>query len=850
MKNAKTWRKFLSCFLALSLLVSFFSFQISGSLTASAAAGDNLIENGDFSDGSTNWATHTGSGTAQIKAGVGENGSTGFQSNANDCYISYNKAIALKANTDYEVFIFHKTGGLNNTFRVDGVTPAADMTLVSSGVYSAGGGVNVTTGGVLQIYDNPAGGWATSKLVFNTGAQPRTLSANSLTLRLPANSAGSNVIDSVVLREFVPLPKGTNLLKNPDFSEGVTPWRLRSGTDALGAAIPSGHIVDEGVNGSKAMRLHNDLGTGYLSYPMAELKEALKANTTYEISYRAKSIDASASAGILFENGAAFGVNGVPGTGTFAMYSASYAGWVTMTHIFTTPGTAPSSKILFSFAGGGPYDRFIDSVSLKEIDKSETSSLGIRPSTAKLVEGATATIELMNTMTTTSWDSGVRNTILTGKAVTWNSSAPGVATVTNGVVTAVAAGTATITATIAGSAGNADIELTSSIEVYALPVVTKGENLLKNPDFSAGVTPWVLDSGAAIPSTRIAAGEGVNGSAAMHLNNSLGNVFLGYPISELKAPVKANTTYKLSYRFRALNDYEAIGVHFPSAFGVNGVSNGSSFAVYSTYCNGWATMTHTFTTPGTVPTTGSLFRFSGGGDTNRYIDSVSLIEIDASETLSIGLRPSVTEVYASKTTTIGLTNTITTSSWDSSILNTPLTGKTVTWSSSDINVATVANGVVTGVSAGTATITATIAGTGGNADVEITSDITVLSYTATTGISLNKNQLSLLQAGNSEQLTATVSPAGATIKAVAWSTSDNTVATVVNGLVTAVGKGVVTITVTAEDGQTAVCNVIVDEFTLLTEVLLKQREASQLSVFYPSGISILDLLSLQAERLD
>ena len=259
---------------------------------------------------------------------------------------------------------------------------------------------------------------------------------------------------------------GDNLLKNPDFSEGVTPWKLRSGTDALGDTMPANRIVtSKGVNGSKAMRLHNDLGNVYLSYPMSELKEALKANTTYEISYRAWSASTFASSGMLFENGASFGVNGVTSSGTFAMYSASCAGWVTMTCIFTTPGTPPSANILFSFSGGGDYDRFIDSVSLREISKTETVSLGIRSSVEELVVEDMTTIELINTMTAVSWDDSVRNTPLTGKTVTWSSSAPGVATVANGVVTAVAVGTATITATIAGSAGNADIKLTSEVKV-------------------------------------------------------------------------------------------------------------------------------------------------------------------------------------------------------------------------------------------------------------------------------------------------------------------------------------------------------------------------------------------------
>ena len=67
-----------------------------------------------------------------------------------------------------------------------------------------------------------------------------------------------------------------------------------------------------------------------------------------------------------------------------------------------------------------------------------------------------------------------------------------------------------------------------------------------------------------------------------------------------------------------------------------------------------------------------------------------------------------------------------------------------------------------------------------------------------------------LKVGKTVQLAATVLPENATNKAVIWSTSDASVATVENGLVTAVAKGTATITVTTLDGsKTAACEVTV-----------------------------------------
>ena len=87
-------------------------------------------------------------------------------------------------------------------------------------------------------------------------------------------------------------------------------------------------------------------------------------------------------------------------------------------------------------------------------------------------------------------------------------------------------------------------------------------------------------------------------------------------------------------------------------------------------------------------------------------------------------------------------------------------------------------------------------------------NIVVPDKISVTGVILSKNELNL-NAGSSEQLTATVSPSIADNKAVVWSSSNTKVATVDNnGLVKAVGNGETIITVkTVEGGKTANCTV-------------------------------------------
>ena len=78
-----------------------------------------------------------------------------------------------------------------------------------------------------------------------------------------------------------------------------------------------------------------------------------------------------------------------------------------------------------------------------------------------------------------------------------------------------------------------------------------------------------------------------------------------------------------------------------------------------------------------------------------------------------------------------------------------------------------------------------------------------------TGVTLNKTSASVKQ-GKRITLTATVAPANATNKNVTWSSSDTSVATVNNGVVTGVATGDATITVTTKDGShKASCTVTV-----------------------------------------
>ena len=125
----------------------------------------------------------------------------------------------------------------------------------------------------------------------------------------------------------------------------------------------------------------------------------------------------------------------------------------------------------------------------------------------------------------------------------------------------------------------------------------------------------------------------------------------------------------------------------------------------------------------------------------------------------------------------------------------PLGGRTITWSSSNSNVATIdADGVATAVGSGTATITGTSEGKNGAATITV-SQAAVASVTVTPG------PLSMT-VGQTTQLVATLKDAGGAVlngRAVTWSSSNTNVASVSSqGVLTAAAPGNATITATSE----------------------------------------------------
>ncbi len=132
------------------------------------------------------------------------------------------------------------------------------------------------------------------------------------------------------------------------------------------------------------------------------------------------------------------------------------------------------------------------------------------------------------------------------------------------------------------------------------------------------------------------------------------------------------------------------------------------------------------------------------------------------------------------------------------IAPTDATNQSILWFSDDTTIATVSDGLVSGLSPGTTVVYAVSQDGQFIASCRVTINAKSI---ATTGVTLSENSLDMTQ-GDFRQLLATVTPTNATNQALVWTSSNEFVATVdETGLVKAVKDGTAVITVKTVDGN-------------------------------------------------
>lgn len=156
----------------------------------------------------------------------------------------------------------------------------------------------------------------------------------------------------------------------------------------------------------------------------------------------------------------------------------------------------------------------------------------------------------------------------------------------------------------------------------------------------------------------------------------------------------------------------------------------------------------------------------------------------------------------------------------------------LTWTTSDKSVATVNKGQVSAINGGTAVITCSAVLPEG---IELSASCSVNVIVQATSVKAKKSNLTL-EVGNTASADITISPANATEKALAYSSSDTSVATVSkSGTITAVGSGKCQITAATIDGseKKAVIHISVSAFKANSASLtVYSKKGSSFSIQY------------------
>jgi uncharacterized protein YjdB len=413
-------------------------------------------------------------------------------------------------------------------------------------------------------------------------------------------------------------------------------------------------------------------------------------------------------------------------------------------------------------------------------------SVTVSPSTLNMTEGDTQKLQ-----------ASVSPSDATDKTVTWSSSNDQVASVSGGTVTALKAGTATITATAGGKKGTCSVTVAAKVySVTGVKLDITSKELTEGESFTLKAT--VEPDNATDKS--VTWSSSANDVASVDQNGKVTALKAGTAtITVTTKDGSKKATCAITVKAKVI---PVTGVTLDAS--AMEVDEGFSFMLTATVnpdnaTDKSVTWSSSDATVATVSQTGEVTGVKKGTatitvTTNNGGKTATCTVTVIARVASVSLDKNTLELAEGEFATLVAT-----------VLPENANEKSVTWSSSDEAVAKVdQTGKVTAVKKGTATITVTTTDGGKTASCTVT----VIAKVAS--VSLDKNEMELTE-GESATLTATVLPENANDKSVTWSSSDEAVATVdQTGKVTAVKKGTATITVTTNDGgKTATCAVTV-----------------------------------------
>lgn len=555
-------------------------------------------------------------------------------------------------------------------------------------------------------------------------------------------------------------------ISQPQHSKGLTSWAVAEGGAVLKSNVDLGLTANANDTRQQFAFISNDGGATLYLYHAAEMKfvnkDGLLSNEPADPIY--------------FKEGA---------------YENTFFAYFDNNHQINVNGSKQMTIDTWSIADGGNSCTIVPIASFDPTEALKTFTVKV---TGITLNQTTKTLKVGNSFTLTAT---VTPDNVTDRTVTWMTSNYAVANVSNGMVTAVGVGTATITAkagyysatcivTVEGG-GATDNGITSISQLSNTKLYYVSQPYRNN-------TSWaVAEGGDAMKSNvylKLTADANDTRQQFAFISNDGGAMHYLYHAAEKKFVNKDGL----------LSNEPIAPIYFKEGAYAN------TFIAYfdeSHYINitssGYMTIDSWYT--------------PDGGNSCVLVPVASFNPTEALSAFTVGATGITLDKKSAKMIegeNLQLTATV---------MPENATDKTVTWISTKPEVATVdENGVVTAIKAGRATITAKIG------DIKATCMVTVeKKVVEVTEIKLDRTTASL-EEGETLTLTATVAPDDATDKLVTWSSSKPEIATVdEKGVVSAIKAGRAIIYAMAGD-QKASCVVTVKTVDSIVEVSNEQNK--------------------------
>ena len=403
-----------------------------------------------------------------------------------------------------------------------------------------------------------------------------------------------------------------------------------------------------------------------------------------------------------------FTARGIRNSGDTVSVNVNYSatgGTITSGGMFTA-GTVPGDyRVIAAYNRRGLADTAVVTVNAAPV-----ALVTLSPNPASLSVGGTA--QLSATLT------DLAGNVLTGRSISWNSNAPGVATVSpSGLVSGVAAGNATITATSEGTDGTAAIIVSlatvpvASVTVSPNPAGVAVGGTVQLTAVAKDAAGNVL-TGRSISWTSNATGVATVSATGLVTGVSAGNATIT-ATSEGKSGTAAATITAVPVASVTVSPNPA-AVRVGGTVQLTAVTRDSVGTMLTGRAIAWSS-----NATGVV-TVSAAGRVTGVAAGSATITATSEGK-SGTAAVTVTLAPVATVTVSPNPASVVIAGTVQLAATLKDSAGTTLTGRVVTWASSAPAVATVsANGLVSGLAAGTATITARSETKSGSSNLTVT----------------------------------------------------------------------------------------------------------------------------------